>query len=290
MAKKQRQDNEVREIVIGWQPVALVLLLVLVVIGGFMVGNLLGGPSEQTAAQTAGPAGAAVAGLAGEGSASGAAQGYGDAGAQPVTVVESSGRVVDSPVQQPGSAGQAGYLEQAAQQDLANRFEPDVVYALEERAHPMRGQMASDFTMTNLQTGEELSLSDYAGKPVFVDFWATWCPPCRIEMPWIQAVHERYGPDELVVLGFNVGEKVPESMVEQQIMNFVESNGMTFPILYGEQSLPVQQDWSVMGYPSAFLIDRDGRVVYVHQGMFPNQATLEHKLAETILGVAPSDS
>jgi thiol-disulfide isomerase/thioredoxin len=282
MTRKAQQDNEGRVITIGWQPVALVLLLVLVVGAGFVFGNLLGGGSDtQTAAQLGGAGGAPVANSAGQGGAGNqTALAAPDADGLVVSVPDASDMVIEFPAQAIGS-GQD--LEISAQSDLSGRFRPDIVYDLPQRSHPMRGQPAPDFTMTLLGTNEQISLSDYAGRPVLIDFWATWCPPCRIEMPYFQSVHEKYADDGLVILGFNVGEKVPESLAEQQIQDFVTSNGLTFPILVGEQDLEVQRAWSVMGYPSAFFVSRDGVIVDIHQGMFPNQLTLESKLNETIL-------
>lgn len=280
MASEGREDNEVREITIGWQPVALVLLLILVVIAGFMFGNLLGGPSTQTAAQPADAGGAANADPASQ-----PPQAVGDT--SPGFIVrDSSGQILESPIQG-NLPAQAPGASQG--QDLSSQFRPDIVYDLPQRSHPMRGQVAPDFTMTDLDTGEEVSLSDYAGQPVFIDFWATWCPPCRIEMPWIQSVHEKYADDGLVVLGFNAGEKVPASMVEQTIRDFVSSSGLTFPILIGDNHVDIQRQWSVMGYPSAYFVSRDGLIVDIHQGMFPNQVTLESKLEQTILAGTSAD-
>lgn len=119
---------------------------------------------------------------------------------------------------------------------------------------------AIDFTLTD-QYGNTHTLSDYKGKTVFLNFWATWCPPCRAEMPDIQKLYEEYdteGEDALIVLGIaspNIGGEKSEEGVKQ----FLEENGYTYPVLMdttGEQFM----NYGVFSYPTTFMIDRDGNV------------------------------
>lgn len=119
---------------------------------------------------------------------------------------------------------------------------------------------AIDFTLTD-QYGNSHTLSDYKGKTVFLNFWATWCPPCRAEMPDIQKLYETYdteGEDALIVLGVaspNIGGEKSEEGVKQ----FLEENGYTYPVLMdmtGEQFM----NYGVFSYPTTFMIDRDGNV------------------------------
>lgn len=119
---------------------------------------------------------------------------------------------------------------------------------------------AIDFTLTD-QYGNSHTLSDYKGKTVFLNFWATWCPPCRAEMPDIQELYETYdqeGDDALVILGVaspNIGGEQSEEGVKQ----FLEDNGYTYPVLMdttGEQFM----NYGVFSYPTTFMIDRDGNV------------------------------
>jgi thiol-disulfide isomerase/thioredoxin len=233
-------DDDARVITIGWQVIVLPVVLVLVLGGGFLVGRQIAGR--------------------------GAAGGGGTiAGGAPIATL-AAGPVSDRPVLT------------FATEDPTARYDPNTVYELPRRAHPLLEQAAPDFTMKLLATGEEVKLGDYAGKPVLLDFWATWCSPCRFEMPWFETLAQKHAEDGLVVLGFNVGEKVPPSMATQVIQQFVDGMGLTFPILIGEESLAVQRTYSVMGYPTLFLIDASGTVVDFHQGMFPNQVTLESRL------------
>lgn len=119
---------------------------------------------------------------------------------------------------------------------------------------------AIDFTLTD-QYGNSHTLSDYKGKTVFLNFWATWCPPCRAEMPDIQELYETYdqeGDDALVILGVaspNIGGEQSEEGVKQ----FLEDNGYTYPVLMdttGKQFM----NYGVFSYPTTFMIDRDGNV------------------------------
>jgi thiol-disulfide isomerase/thioredoxin len=269
MSRKSKKKSEERVVTISWQPVAFVVLLVAVVAGGFWFGKHVASGGDQAST------------VAAEGQAVDPAS---DPASVPANAGQAAGQVVQvSPGQQGTVIDLGGGGTQPQQKPVNQRYRDDIVYDLPQRPHPLRGKPAPDFTMTRLDTGEQVKLSDYAGQPVLVDFWATWCPPCRLEMPWLEAISEKYADDGLVVLGFNVGEKVPESMAEQTIRDFVDEYGLTFPILVDEQNFEVQRDWTVTGYPAAFFIDREGTIVDFHQGMFPNRLTLETRLQETIL-------
>ncbi len=118
---------------------------------------------------------------------------------------------------------------------------------------------APDFTLVD-QYGNEHKLSDYKGKTVFLNFWATWCPPCRSEMPEIQALYERYGSNEedLIVLGLaapNVGREGSK----EDIADFLTQNGYTFPVVMDETGL-ISSMYGISAYPTTFMIDKDGNV------------------------------
>jgi thiol-disulfide isomerase/thioredoxin len=149
-----------------------------------------------------------------------------------------------------------------------------------EPAHPLLFQAAPDFMLTRLDTGEADSLAAHKGKTVMVNFWATWCLPCRMEMPWLQAAHDSYAEDGLVILAVNAGEKVPEEMALPTIQSFVQSMGLTFPVLVGDLSTlyDVQSRWSVWGLPASFIVDGNGIVVDAHTGMYPSQGVMNDKI------------
>lgn len=119
---------------------------------------------------------------------------------------------------------------------------------------------AVDFTLTD-QYGKIHSLSDYKGKIIFLNFWATWCPPCRAEMPDIQKIYETAnteGDDGLVVLGVAAPNDGREKD-EEGIKKFLKENGYTYPVLM-DQDAKLFTDYGIYSYPTTFMIDRDGNV------------------------------
>ena len=141
---------------------------------------------------------------------------------------------------------------------------------------------APDFTLTD-QFGEEHSLADYAGKRVFLNIWATWCGPCRDEMPEIQALYEDYGEngDDVVVLGLcfpyseesrQTGEGTPE-----EVAAFMEENGYTYPTLM-DTSGKLAQAYYVSAYPTTYVINKNGDVAGMVRGGM-DRATMEKLLA-----------
>jgi len=120
------------------------------------------------------------------------------------------------------------------------------------------GDMAPDIELTTLN-GETVKLSDYRGSKVFVNFWATWCPPCRAEMPDIQ----KFDNDEDVqILAVNLTST--EKSVDD-VQKFVDELGLTFPILKDEKG-KVEQMYKVNAYPTSYLIDSDGVIRKVALG------------------------
>lgn len=119
---------------------------------------------------------------------------------------------------------------------------------------------APDFTLTD-QYGNTHTLSDYQGKTVFLNFWATWCPPCRNEMPDIQKLYETYdqeGDDALVVLGVAAPGQGGEKSAEE-IAAFLEENGYTYPVVMDESGTLFYQ-YGITSFPTTFMIDREGNV------------------------------
>jgi peroxiredoxin len=117
-----------------------------------------------------------------------------------------------------------------------------------------KGQPAPDFTLTDMQ-GQQVSLSDLKGKVVILNFWATWCPPCREEMPSMEMLYRKYKDQGLVILAVNV-EKDGKQLVEA----FLQRSPYTFPILLDTQA-EVQNRYKVFRFPETFIIDRNGNVV-----------------------------
>lgn len=133
-----------------------------------------------------------------------------------------------------------------------------------------QGQLAPHFTSLAL-SGGETALVDYAGDVIVVNFWATWCPPCKAEMPGINAFYEAHQADGLVVLAVNVKES--ESLVRP----FIETNNFTFPVLLDPAGSVVNQ-YQVRSFPTTVIIDRDGIVRHIQVGMI-SEAELDKIVA-----------
>jgi peroxiredoxin len=120
---------------------------------------------------------------------------------------------------------------------------------------------APDFALPS-RDGGEVRLSELKGQVVMINFWATWCGPCRQEMPLLQQIHAKYEPLGFTMLGVNVE---PDSLAAQ---NWLKGMPVSFPILFDRKS-EVSSSFGVEAMPSSVLIDREGRVRHVHRGYKP---------------------
>ena len=136
------------------------------------------------------------------------------------------------------------------------------------------GNVASDFALETID-GTEVSLSDYRGDVVLVNFWATWCPPCRAEIPDIEAAYQARQDDGFVVLGINAEE--PRAAVAP----FVQAIGMSYPVLLDEGG-QVMKMYRAPGLPISLILDRDGVIRVRHVGFLTGEQ-LEDYLAELSL-------
>lgn len=142
--------------------------------------------------------------------------------------------------------------------------------AIQLEPAPVTGHPAPDFELKNLN-GETIRLSDFKGKVVIVNFWATWCSPCRSEMPDLQqAALENAG--ELIVIGVN---NTPADNPEQ-ITKFVTELGVTFPIVLDETGQTIET-YRVLGLPTTVFIDRAGVIQEIFTGPV-NKAYIESKI------------
>lgn len=124
---------------------------------------------------------------------------------------------------------------------------------------------APDFTLTD-QFGETHTLSDYRGQTVFLNFWATWCGPCKMEMPDIQALYENWDENagDLVVLGV-AGPNIGREGSAEDIAAFLEENGYTYPVVMDDTGALFYQ-YGISAYPTTFMIDPEGNVFGYVQG------------------------
>lgn len=133
------------------------------------------------------------------------------------------------------------------------------------------GNVARDFTLETVE-GNSISLKDYRGQVVLINFWATWCPPCRAEIPDLQSTYLERREDGFVVLGLNVEES---RAVVQQFMDEVE---MTYPVLLDEGG-EVLQTYRANGLPMSVIVDPEGVIQVRHVG-YLTAGQLEDYLAE----------
>ena len=118
---------------------------------------------------------------------------------------------------------------------------------------------AVEFTLYD-QYGKEHKLSDYKGKTVFLNFWATWCPPCKEEMPYIEELYKEYNKnrDDVIILGVaspNLGSEGSKEDIEK----FLNEEGYTFPVIFDEGGSQIYQ-YGISSFPSTFIIDKDGYI------------------------------
>jgi len=118
--------------------------------------------------------------------------------------------------------------------------------------------------------GKEVMLADYKGKVVFVNFWATWCDPCRVEIPWLIAMQNKYGPKGFTVVGIAMDEEGKSVVAPFLDKERFDVDGqklpMNYPIVLGTDEA-ADKFGGILGYPSSFLISRDGKIVAKFQGL-----------------------
>ena len=125
----------------------------------------------------------------------------------------------------------------------------------------MTGKEAPDFALKS-STGENLRLSEYRGEVVMVNFWATWCGPCRQEMPLLEELFSRYERVGFTLLGVNIDDD------PRRAMQMAKELGVTFPVVFDDRK-EVSRLYDVNAMPVTVLVDKEGRVRHVHHGYKP---------------------
>ena len=141
---------------------------------------------------------------------------------------------------------------------------------------PQEGFQAPDFTLEGLE-GDQVTLSNLAGRPVIVNLWASWCPPCRAEMPALEAVYETYMDDGLEILAVNMTSQ--DSL--PQAVAFVQELGLTFPILL-DRNGEAARLYQSRALPSTFFIDSEGVVYRVVIGGPMSEVLLQTTVEELL--------
>lgn len=137
-----------------------------------------------------------------------------------------------------------------------------------------RGRVAPDFTLTDLQ-GRNVKLSDLRGKAVVLNFWATWCPPCKQEIPWFVDMQKRYASQGLQVIGVSMDDGG-----QQDVEKFAAENSINYPILLGKEAV-AEQYGGIEYLPTTFYIDRNGVVMERVFGQ-PERGEIEQNVKRAI--------
>ncbi len=144
------------------------------------------------------------------------------------------------------------------------------------------GSQAPAFQAKELDSSAYKSLADYKGKVVLLNVWATWCPPCRAEMPSIEKLYRQYGPRGLNVVAVSVDDAVSEDAIRA----FARDLGLTFQILH-DPAGKIEQTYQTTGYPETFVIGKDGviRKKWIGAADWNDQGN--RALIAQLLGIAP---
>lgn len=138
--------------------------------------------------------------------------------------------------------------------------------------NPLQGQAAPPFTLKDT-AGHKVSLSDYKGKAVIVDFWATWCAPCKVEIPWLEQFHTQYASQGLEILGvseddLDLEDKTKLLQEKKDIADKAAQMKINYPVLIDDASVSTPYG-GIDGLPTTFFIDRSGKVVASTVGLVP---------------------
>lgn len=129
---------------------------------------------------------------------------------------------------------------------------------------PLNGKQAANFTLQDL-SGKEVSLSSYKGKPLVVDFWATWCGPCKIEIPWLEKLQDQYASQGLTIIGISADDldkSDPAKLFteKREISDFAAKMRINYPVLLDADAI-ADSYGGVDSLPTTFFIDRTGKIV-----------------------------
>ena len=166
------------------------------------------------------------------------------------------------------------YRKQAAERRLAaaarGELVPNAMGGGMEYISPLMNKAAPDFALEDL-SGKKVSLASYRGKAVLINFWATWCAPCKIETPWLVELRNQYAPQGFEILGvsaddFDMGDPQKLSEEKKGVARFVEQQHMPYPVLIDGDALS-QPYGGLDSLPTSFFVDRKGTVVATQLGL-----------------------
>ncbi|MGP0567042.1 MULTISPECIES: TlpA family protein disulfide reductase [unclassified Nitrospina] len=140
---------------------------------------------------------------------------------------------------------------------------------------PRTAKEAPDFTLTTLE-GKQVSLKEYEGKPILIHFWATWCVPCKEELPTIQKLHENLGGEVVQILTINI-----DRWNKDRVEEFQKDFGLRFPILLDPKQ-EVRRKYFIMGLPTSYLVGADGKLAGYISGPREWNSPVSHQIMKTL--------
>ena len=170
------------------------------------------------------------------------------------------------------SVAQPSGLQQAAKPGDAKK---DDATPPPEFPEPQKGSVAPDFALKSLPDGKEVRLSSLRGKAVLVNFWATWCEPCKIEMPSLVDLQKKYGPQGLQIVGVAM-----DDADDKEINSFAHKMGVNYMVLRGTEKVG-ELYGGVDHLPMTYYLDRSGKVVDETEGM-AGEATFEDAIKRAL--------
>jgi cytochrome c biogenesis protein CcmG/thiol:disulfide interchange protein DsbE len=161
---------------------------------------------------------------------------------------------------------------------------PDAAGGALDALSPLKGKQAPAFTLENL-SGNKVSLASYKGKAVLINFWATWCAPCKIETPWLIELRNQYAPQGFEILGVSeddLDRNDPQKLSEEKkgIARFVEQTHIPYPVLIDGDSISTPYG-GLDSLPTSFFVDRKGKVVASQLGL-TSKADIEANIKKAL--------
>jgi thiol-disulfide isomerase/thioredoxin len=182
------------------------------------------------------------------------------------------------------------FRQQAAARLLANaargELVADTAAGTPVYVSPLQGRMAPTFVLNDL-SGNKVPLSSYRGKALFINFWATWCAPCKIETPWIVELRNKYASQGFEVLGIDTegddlkpDDKAGWAKTKTEVSKFIQQEKISYPILLDGDSIAISYG-GLDELPTSFFLDRNGKVVAAQVGL-TSESDLEAKIKKAL--------